>query len=100
MAATPLDPAVVEQIYARGGSGRAAWKAGDLAAAEADFLAAWALLPEPRPSQDYAQSMSGALVTFFRDTKQVDKARHWLGVMRQAYGPEDGTGYVDFVAAT
>ena len=63
------------------------------------FLAAWRQLPEPKIEHDYAQSLSGGLVTFYRDTKQFEKAKEWLTVMRGAYGPGPDI-YVEFLAAT
>ncbi|MEF7614135.1 hypothetical protein V4F39_09470 [Aquincola sp. MAHUQ-54] len=100
MAAKPLPPEIAEAFQAHTLRARTAWKAGDIAAAEADYLAAWALLPEPKLAYDRAQSMTGGLVKFFRDTHQPAKARPWLERMREAYGPADGTGHVEFMAAT
>ena len=56
-------------------------------------------LPEPKIEYDYAQSLSGGLVTFYRDTKQFEKAKEWLTVMRDAYGPGPNI-YVEFLAGT
>jgi hypothetical protein len=86
-------------ITAAAGRGREAWLAGDLAAAERQFLAAWDLVPEPKTEYDYGQILSRGLVIFFRDTRQFDKAKEWLSVMREAYGPEPNAS-VEFLAAT
>ena len=93
-------PADVEKAFlARAAEGRAFWKAGDVVSAEAAFLDAWQLIPEPRLGYDYAQSFARGLVDFFRDTRQFEKANEWLVVTRQAYrDPDDPT--IDFLGAT
>jgi tetratricopeptide (TPR) repeat protein len=83
----------------KGASGRQAWKRGDVQEAETKFLEAWDALPEPRSEYDYAQTLSRGLVTFFRDTRQYDKAKEWLSTMREAYGPGPDD-FVEFTAAT
>jgi tetratricopeptide (TPR) repeat protein len=80
-------------------TGRDAWKNGDVLAAETHFLNAWAAIPEPKNTYDYAQSLASGLVVFYRDTKQNEKAKKWLEIMRQTYSsPTDD--YVEFTAAT
>ncbi len=90
---------IKENISAISGRGREAWLAGDLAAAEREFMTAWDLVPEPKTNYDYGQIMSRAIVMFYRDTKQFEKANRWLDVMREAYGPEPNAS-VEFIAAT
>jgi len=69
--------------------GRAAWKRGDVTAAETAYLAAWEMIPEPRLEYDYASSLSRGLVDFFRDTRQFDKARQWLVTAKKVYGDQN-----------
>jgi tetratricopeptide (TPR) repeat protein len=95
----PVPHEIVANISAQGKAGREAWQRGDIQKAEDMFLAAWRQLPEPKIEYDYAQSLSGGLVTFYRDTKQFEKAKEWLTVMRGAYGPGPDI-YVEFLAAT
>ena len=96
---TPLPTSVLPKIEEEGKAGRDAWEAGDLAAAEQHFISAWNALPEPRLDFDYAQVLSSGIATFYRDTHQFDKARQWIGIMRQAYGPEPNP-YPEFLAGT
>jgi hypothetical protein len=86
-------------IEEAGRLGREAWKRGNLDAAEKHFLDAWNALPEPKFDQDYAQSLSWGLATFFRDTHQYEKARQWIPTVREAYGPEPDPS-VAFLAGT
>ena len=95
----PVSPEIVANIYAQGAAGREAWQRGDIQKAEDKFLDVWRLLPEPKIEYDYAQSLSRGLVTFYRDTKQFEKAIEWLTVMRDAYGPGPNIS-VEFLAAT
>ncbi|KLU22295.1 hypothetical protein EOS_31355 [Caballeronia mineralivorans PML1(12)] len=88
--ATKLPENLTKEVYALGAAGREAWKRGALDEAETDFLKAWKVLPEPKRQYDLAPSLCRGFVIFYRDTKQFDKARHWLSEMREAYGP--GTG--------
>ena len=93
----PLPEAALQRLKEHARRGREAVGAGDDVVAETEFLAAWECLPEPRIEYDHAQSMSRALTQFFRDRGQIDKARHWLAVMREAYQPGPS---IDFMAAT
>lgn len=95
----PVPHQIVADIYAQGKAGREAWQRGDIQTAEDKFLGAWRQLPEPKIEYDYAQSLSRGLVTFYRDTKQFEKAKEWLTVMRDAYGPGPNDS-VEFLAAT
>lgn len=95
----PVPPEIVANMSAQGKAGREAWQRGDIQKAEDKFLAVWRLLPEPKIEYDYAQSLSCGLVTFYRDTKQFEKAKEWLTVMRDAYGPGPDDS-VEFLAAT
>ena len=82
-------------------AGREAWKNGDTKGAEHFFLEAWAAIPEPKNEYDYTQSLSRGFVAFYLDTKQFEKAKEWLNLMRIAYGHETvPSEYVDFIAAT
>ena len=70
-------------------SGRTAWQAGDLVTAEADFLAAWKSLPEPKNQWDYyPQSLSRGLVLFYQKRGDFDQALTWLETMRAVYGQD------------
>jgi tetratricopeptide (TPR) repeat protein len=71
------------------GQGRAAWAQGDVRAAEEAFIKAWDVLPEPKFDYDYAQSMASGLVTFFRDTRQFEKAENWLELTKPSYGADN-----------
>lgn len=96
--AVPAD--TESRISEKAAMGREAWKRGSIAEAEEHFLEVWELLPEPKTECDYyAQSLSRGLVTFYQETKQFEKAKHWLSVMREAYGPEPNDS-VEFLAAT
>jgi tetratricopeptide (TPR) repeat protein len=90
---------IVARMNEKNASAREARQRGDSAEAEKCFLEAWSLLPEPKIDYDYAQSLSRVLVNFYRDTGQSDKAKKWLEVMRQAYGPEPDPS-VEFMAGT
>lgn len=95
----PLPQEIVYRLYEHGRMGREARDKGDLAEAERQFLAGWAAIPEPKLEHDYAQSWSRGMVEFFRDTKQNARAKEWLGVTREAYGPGPNVS-VEFLAAT
>jgi tetratricopeptide (TPR) repeat protein len=95
----PVSQEIVANISAQSKAGREAWQRGDTQKAEDRFLDAWRQLPEPKIEYDYAQSLSRGLVTFYRDTKEFEKAKEWLTVMRDAYGPGPDTS-VEFLAAT
>ena len=90
---------IVEQIYEHGKNGREALKRGAIDEAELHFLNTWNLIPEPKLEHDYAQSLSGGLVSFYKDTRQFEKAKKWLEIMKQAYGPEPND-HVEFVSGT
>ncbi len=79
--------------------GRQALQKGNILAAEKHFLAAWGAIPQPQLDYDYAPSLAVALTEFYRDTAQPAKARPWLALARQAYGPEPNP-YTEFLAAT
>ena len=96
----PVPHEIVANISAQGKAGREAWQRADIQKAEDRFLDAWRLVPEPKTEYDYyAQSLSRGLVTFYRNTKQFEKAKEWLTVMRHAYGPGPNID-VEFLAAT
>jgi hypothetical protein len=95
----PVAEDVVTRIAEKGALGRQAWKRGAIDDAEAQFLSAWNLLPDPKTDHDYAQSLARGLVKFSRDTKQPQKAKSWLDVMRLAYGPGPDDS-VEFMAGT
>ncbi|HEJ8091206.1 TPA: hypothetical protein SMI57_004304 [Serratia liquefaciens] len=79
--------------------GRSAWGAGNIEEAERHFILAWSIIPEPKADHDYAQSLSRGLLTFFRDTKQFDKAKAWTTIMAEMYGSSSDLS-VQFLAAT
>jgi hypothetical protein len=92
---------VVARICENGSLGREAWKRGALEEAEKQFLAVWAELPEPKLEYDYAQNLSRGFVTFFKETKQFEKAYQWLDVMRKAYRADEGSdASIAFLVAT
>jgi tetratricopeptide (TPR) repeat protein len=95
----PATPEIESRISERTALARQAWERGNKQEAENLFLQAWGLLPEPPTEYDRAQSLSRALVTFFRDTGQFEKAKKWLNTMRLAYGPEPNES-VEFMAGT
>jgi hypothetical protein len=74
-----------EAFMATCAAGRACWKSGDLAGAEARFLEAWDLIPEPKVEWDYSQSLSSGFVTFYRDTGQPAKALPWIDTVAAIY---------------
>jgi hypothetical protein len=94
---TPSD--VAGRIKEHGRRGREALQGGDPRVAEEEFLAAWALVPEPKTSYDFGQLISRGVVTLYRDTGQFEKAKDWLKVVREAYGPEPDAS-VEFLAGT
>jgi tetratricopeptide (TPR) repeat protein len=93
-----------KQLDENASLGREAWKKGDVRSAEKYFLSAWQCIPEPKVEYDYAQSLSGGIVEFYRETGQYQKAKHWIEIMRSAYkfpeASEHSNDYVDFFAAT
>ena len=98
MAKSPPD-SVVTAIYSHGKKGREALERGDIGAAEADFIAAWNQLPEPKAQYDLSQSLSVGIISFYRDTKQFDKAKRWFDTLRAAYGP-GVNDYAEFLIGT
>ena len=94
----PLPPEVEKELYARGRLGLDARKAGDIKTAEAHYLDAWSVIPEPKLGHDHAASMAVSMTEFYRDTAQVHKAEPWLALAREAYG--SGNPSTEFLAAT
>ncbi|MFC3338697.1 hypothetical protein [Paracandidimonas soli] len=94
-----LPPDIEEKLYAHGALGREAMEAGDIAAAEAHFLDAWACIPDPKLGHDHAASMAVALTGFYRDAGRIDQAGKWLAIAREAYGPDPDPD-TEFLAAT
>jgi tetratricopeptide (TPR) repeat protein len=90
-------PEIQTGISTKGKMGREAWERGDTQAAESLFLEAWGLLPEPKTEYDSSQSLSRGLVTFYSKTGQFEKAKKWLDIMREAYGPGPNDS-VEFMA--
>lgn len=90
---------IEEKIQNLGAEGRNAWNNGKLDDAEKLFLECWAAVPEPKLEYDYSQILSGGLVRFFRDSRQLEKALHWISVMRKAYDSNTDLD-VEFLAAT
>lgn len=63
-------------------------------------LKAWGMLPEPKLGWNfYSNIMPRDNLLFYRNTKQFDKAQHWLAVTRESYGPGRDES-VEFLAAT
>ena len=63
-------------------------------------LKAWEMLPEPKLGWDYYSNIIPRNnMLFYRNTKQFDKALHWLDVTRESYGPGRNDS-VEFYAAT
>ncbi len=89
----------VSLIQSKSSEARQAWLKGNLGDAERLIMEAWKVLPLPPTDYDYAQILSRGIVTFFRDTKQFDKAIEWLDIIREAYsgGSNDS---VNFLAGT
>lgn len=82
-------------------SGRKAWIAGDLKLAEHNFLESWEAIPEPKMKYDFSQSASYGITVFYRSTGQIAKAKTWLQVVKNAYGPDEASEeYTDFLEAT
>jgi hypothetical protein len=77
-----------DAFYAAASAGRSLWAAKDLAGAEAKFMEAWQLIPEPKTDWDMSQSVSSGLVEFFKDTGQLDKALEWIDVVEGIYGTQ------------
>ncbi|HEN8799746.1 TPA: hypothetical protein U8251_002323 [Pseudomonas putida] len=94
-----LNPGAEAKIQNLGKKGREAWSGGNIEEAEKIFLECWATIPEPKFDYDYSQILSGGLVKFFRDTRQIEKAKHWIGIMRNAYDSNTDLE-VEFLAAT
>jgi tetratricopeptide (TPR) repeat protein len=94
-----LPEAALATLKKNSKAGRDAWMNGNVTAAETHFLSAWDLIPEPKNTYDYAQSLSGGLTVFYRDTKQNEKAKKWLEIMRQMYSSSNDE-HVEFTAAT
>ena len=94
----PLSQEIVSEIQTLGKGGRTAWETGNISLAEQKFLAIWDIIPEPKFEHDYAQSISRGLVSFYRDTGQLDKALEWIEIYRNAYGAWNPS--VEFDVAT
>jgi len=94
-----LDKKLESEIQSLGKKGREAWSKGNLPEAEAAFLQCWAAIPEPKFDYDYSQILSRGLVKFYRNSAQIEKAKNWITVMKEAYGPEPDLDS-DFLAAT
>ena len=77
-----------DAFQAAASAGRALWANGDVAGAEAKFMEAWHLIPEPKTDWDQSQSVSSGFVTFFQETGQLDKALEWIDVVEGIYGTE------------
>lgn len=67
---------------------------------ESLMLRAWEILPEPKLGWEfYSNIMPRDNLLFYRDTRQFDKAKHWLEVTRESYGPGRDES-IEFDAAT
>ena len=75
-------------------------RSGDNSGRELYALRAWDKLPEPKLSWEFfSNTMPRNNTLFYRDTRQFDKALHWLDITRESYGP-DRDDVIEFVAAT
>jgi hypothetical protein len=99
MMKNPVSAEVLAKLTGAAAQGRQAWKRGAISEAESHFLDAWNALPDPKLEQDYAQSLSWGLTTFYKGTNQFEKAKAWLDTVRRAYGPGPNDS-VEFLAAT
>ena len=79
---------------------RAALAKGDRATAEREFLAAWDCIPQPYGEYEQSQTAARAMVEFYRDGGQPEKARHWLGIARNLYANATSIVAIDFLGAT
>lgn len=94
-----LTPEQIEKIGILSTEGREYWKKNQLSEAESCFLRAWGIMQSPKSTLDYSQSIARGLVTFFKETKQYEKAINWIAVMHDLYTPQPSE-YVEFIAAT
>ena len=63
-------------------------------------LQAWAMLPEPKLGWNfYSNIMPRDNLVFYRDTKNFDKAKTWLDITRESYGPGRDEA-IELLAAT
>lgn len=95
----PLTPNIEEKIQTLGIEGRKSWSKGNIEDAENIFLRCWAEIPEPKFEYDYSQILSGGLVRFYRDSRQLEKASHWIDVMKKAYNSNTDID-IEFMEAT
>ncbi|HEY9281498.1 MAG TPA: hypothetical protein VIP51_15615 [Eoetvoesiella sp.] len=95
----PLPPQAEKKLYEYGALSRKAEEAGDIATAEKYVLACWDSIPDPKLAYDHAQSMTVSVVAFYRDIGQPGKAKEWLPLAHEAYGPQPDP-YVEFLEAT
>lgn len=82
-----LDSTQSELVGTLAKLGREAWAHKDVAMAEAKFLEAWDVIPEPKERYRLGQSMCGGMIEFYRQTRQYDKARAWLELLAPMYEP-------------
>ena len=54
--------------------------------AEAHFLRAWAIIPDPKMDYDETSSFLTGMVDFLKETRQLDKAFAWLPLLAECYG--------------
>ncbi|WP_260986209.1 tetratricopeptide repeat protein [Bordetella genomosp. 13] len=95
----PLPEQVEAQFIDKAVKGRKAREAGDVDTAERYYLEAWNVIPEPRLDYDHAASTVVAMTEFYRDIGQPAKAKPWLALAREAYGPGPEV-HTEFLAAT
>jgi len=63
-------------------------------------LQAWDMLPEPKLGWNFHSNiMPRNNLVFYRDTKNFDKAKAWLDITRESYGPGRDES-IEFLAAT
>ncbi len=95
----PLPADVEADFVALAIQGRKAREASDVETAERFYLEAWDAIPDPKLAYDHAATTAVAMTEFYRDIGQVDKARPWLALAREAYGPGPEV-HTEFLAAT
>jgi tetratricopeptide (TPR) repeat protein len=96
-----MEDDIANRIKESGAKGRESWSAGKLDLAEKHFLEAWAVLPEPKESNDWSQTVSRGLVSFYQKTSQFEKADKWLKIVRKMYRSSEASDtMIDYMTAT
>ena len=85
MSAVDLPPELLERFIELASAGLAARRGGDAETAEAHYLAAWDVIPEPKRDCDRSGSFTTAIMDFYLETGQPKKAWAWLPLYEQFY---------------